>query len=124
MELDLARHAFYYTAPLQPFSFRRMVYMCTRARRPDYNLFLTYAVAARHLQAVKYLMGRGADVHANEDQAIRWASWLRHEDMVKFLCNRGADINIHGGQPLQVARTWNIRLVHFLIQAGAKASEE
>jgi len=46
-----------------------------------------------HLPVVQFLVEHGADVHADNDYALRWASNNGHLDVVKFLIEHGADIH-------------------------------
>jgi ankyrin repeat protein len=43
------------------------------------------------LDTVKYLISMGANVHANDDYALRWAVGNGHLDTVKYLVSIGAD---------------------------------
>lgn len=38
------------------------------------NQALIYAAKEGHLSMVKYLVSLGADIHAQEDEALRWSS--------------------------------------------------
>ena len=46
---------------------------------------LRYAIENGHLEMVKYLGLQGADVHADDDAALRWASFGGNLEMVKYL---------------------------------------
>ncbi len=54
---------------------------------------LRWASIAGHLEVVKYLVSEGADIHAENDCAARWASVKGHLEVVKFLVLEGADIH-------------------------------
>ena len=45
-----------------------------------------------HLGVVKYLVSLGADITAQENYAVRWASKHGNLDVVKYLVSLGADI--------------------------------
>ena len=46
-----------------------------------------------HVKVVKVLLDAGANVHADDDAALRWASY-RHLEVVKTLLDAGAIFNI------------------------------
>ena len=54
---------------------------------------LRWASARGHLDTVKFLVEQGANVHADNDFALRWASGNGHLDIVKFLVEQGADVH-------------------------------
>ena len=45
-----------------------------------------------HLETVKYLVSQGADVRANDDYAVQWASENGHLETVKYLVSLGANV--------------------------------
>ena len=46
-----------------------------------------------HLAVVKYLVSQSADIHADNDGAVRWAMENGHLDVVQYLVSQGADIH-------------------------------
>jgi ankyrin repeat protein len=48
-------------------------------------------VAARkgHLEVVRLLLDRGANIHAGDDCALRLAAYYRHLEVVRLLLDRG-----------------------------------
>ena len=46
---------------------------------------LRYASENGQLEVVTYLVQEGADIHAREDYALRWSSINGHIEVVKFL---------------------------------------
>ena len=50
---------------------------------------IKYAAANGHLEIVKYLIEQGADIHAENDWAIRYAAEYGHFEVVKFLVEQG-----------------------------------
>ena len=46
-----------------------------------------------HTEAVKSLINAGADVHANNNEALQWASANGHIEVVKLLLDAGADVH-------------------------------
>ena len=60
----------------------------------DNDQALRLASEYGYLDIVKYLISAGANIHADDDYALRWASSNDHLDIVKYLISAGA--NIHG----------------------------
>jgi len=52
---------------------------------PNHSIELISAAESGHLDVVKYLVEKGADVHADDDGALRWAAESGHLDVVKYL---------------------------------------
>ena len=46
---------------------------------------LRWAAENEHLDVIKYLVENGADIHAYYDYALRWAAGEGHLDVVKYL---------------------------------------
>jgi ankyrin repeat protein len=57
------------------------------------NCALRWAAGSGHLDVVKFLVENDADIHAYNDLALRWAAGSGHLDVVKFLVEKGADIH-------------------------------
>ena len=53
------------------------------------NIFLFPA----HLETVKYLVSIGADIHAYNDFAVKYAYLNNHLKTIKYLISIGADIH-------------------------------
>jgi ankyrin repeat protein len=45
-----------------------------------------------HLDVVKYLVSQGADITADDNYAVRWASFYGHLEVVKYLVSQGAKL--------------------------------
>jgi len=60
------------------------------------------------IEFVKYLLDTEADVHADNDHALRSASYNGHTDVVKLLLDAGANVHAAGYQALQ----WAINYKH------------
>ena len=56
-----------------------------------------------HLAVVKYLVSEGADIHAVNDYALQWAAYYGHLDVVKYLVSEGADIHAVNDFALRLA---------------------
>jgi len=59
-------------------------------------------MAARngHRELVKYLLEQGADLHAENDEALQLAAVNGHLEVVKYLLEQGADSNLINEQML------------------------
>lgn len=83
----------------------------------------TLARAARHgnLEMLKYLIEKkGADLHAEDEKALRVASQNGHLDVVKYLVERGADVHamFEGALRFAAARGQQ-HVVNYLLSKGA-----
>ena len=70
---------------------------------------LRCAINNNHLDVVKHLVECGADIHACNDQALRWASSNGHLDIVKYLIECDADIHARDDEALR----WASHYGHF-----------
>ena len=73
------------------------------------------------LSSVKYLIEMGADVHADDDYALRWAAEYGHLDVVRYLIERGADV--HAGDDWALgwaSRNGHLDVVKYLESVVAK----
>jgi len=59
----------------------------------DNDCALRWASESGHLNVVKVLLEAGADVHVNNDYALIWASSRGHLGVVKVLLENGADVH-------------------------------
>ncbi len=85
----------------------------------DYD---TLWIAAKNgwLDIVEYLISMGANVHAQDDRALREASGKGHLPIVKYLLSRGADIHVWYEEPLRnAAINGHLAAVKYLIDHGA-----
>ena len=55
------------------------------------------------LDGVKIALERGADIHADYDYALRWASRKGHTDVVELLLKNGADVHVDNDNALKIA---------------------
>jgi hypothetical protein len=56
-----------------------------------------------HLAVVKLLLESGAEVHAQNNYAIRWASFNDHLDVVKLLVESGAEVHAQNNYAIRCA---------------------
>jgi ankyrin repeat protein len=52
-----------------------------------------------HVEVVRLLLDRGADIHANNDNALRWSTCRGHLEVVRLLLDRGAEIHAGDEEP-------------------------
>jgi ankyrin repeat protein len=57
---------------------------------------LRWASFYGRLEVVQYLVEKGADVHAENEDALRYASLYGHLEVVQFLVEKGADVHAQG----------------------------
>ena len=60
--------------------------------RADDDYAVRWASSNGHLETFKYLVSIGADIRANDDLAVRLASLNGHLETVKYLVSIGSDI--------------------------------
>ena len=59
----------------------------------DDDCALRHSANNGHLEVVKYLIEKGADIHANNDSALRYSAYNGHLEVVKYLIEKGADVH-------------------------------
>src|SRR4030042_1933252 len=76
-----------------------------------------------NLKMVKYLHQNGADITANNNAAIRWASRNGHLEVVKYLHQNGGDITADNNCAIRWAsRNGHLEVVKYLHQNGCDIS--
>ena len=68
----------------------------------DPNELLVKSSEIGFLPGVKLALKNGANVHAFDDRALRWASLYGHKDVVELLLKNGADVHANNDE----ARRW------------------
>ena len=78
------------------------------------------AKAGRAKLARKFI-ANGADIHNQDDQALRYAAYYGHTATVQFLIEQGSDVNAGNSEALiQSARDGYTAIVESLIKHGAR----
>ena len=70
----------------------------------DINGALKIAANGGHLDVVKYLVERGANIHLQSEFPLTLALINGHAEVVKYLVSKGADVHIHDNYLLKLAR--------------------
>lgn len=84
------------------------------------NRNLIKAVVNGKYDIVKYLLDNGADIHTENDKALREASAEGKIKVVRLLLERGADIHANNDQALRLAaRGGHLQVVKRLLEYGA-----
>ena len=69
---------------------------------------------------IQFLVEQGADIHACDDLALRWAAMNGHLELVKYLVEQGANVNIEGDSVLyNAAQNGHLDVVKYLVENGA-----
>ena len=86
-------------------------------KMPNHSKVLIDAAKTGDLRSVKYLVERGADVHALNDGALGWAALDGHLDVVKYLIEMGADVHAdYDGAMRWAAKNGHLDVMRYLIE--------
>ena len=86
---------------------------------------LLNAVKNDELDLVKYLVSQGADVTANDNEAIISAAEGNHLAIVKYLVSKGADVTADDNEVLlHAVANENLALVKYLVSQGADVTAQ
>lgn len=86
----------------------------------DNTEILIKKAIAGELEVVKYLIILGADIHENNERALRWCASNGRLKMVEFLVQCGANIHANDEEALRLsAANGNMKMIKFLIKCGA-----
>ena len=86
----------------------------------EYNLSLIAAVMGRDSAAVVASLGRGADIHHEDNFALRCAVYLGYPDMVELLLKNKANIHANGEDPLfSAVKARDNPMIEMLLTHGA-----
>jgi ankyrin repeat protein len=82
------------------------------------------AVQSGHIEIVKYLCERGANIHIYNYVPIQWASFYGYLEIVKYLCERAADVkSIESFLVKLASQKSHHEVVKYLYERGADISE-
>lgn len=66
---------------------------CVREEYKSHSIILSDIRELWTLETFTCMTKQGADIHAGGDWALRWAAINGHSDIVKYLVEKGADIH-------------------------------
>ncbi len=73
-----------------------------------------------YLPVVIYLVEKGANIHAYDDKALRWAADNGHSPLVTYLVEQGADIHAVADYAIRwAAKNGHLLVVIYLVKKGA-----
>jgi ankyrin repeat protein len=84
-------------------------------------------VKKHNFEAVETLLKEGADVHADDDDALRWACYRNNTKMAKLLLEYGADATANNNAPISLVMFQyieNIELIKILVEHGAEIEDK
>jgi FOG: Ankyrin repeat len=74
-----------------------------------------------HLEVAKFLVDKGAKIHADNDSALQHACSRGHLEVAKFLVDKGANIHADNDWALRHAcKNGHLEVAKFLVDKGAK----
>ena len=83
------------------------------------NKALIYTSWGGEIETVKYLVEHGADIHAQDDMALK-RSVFRNKNVTKYLLEHGANIHSEFDDTLAAAiEIEDLELVKYLVENGA-----
>ena len=72
-----------------------------------------------YLQVIKYLIEKGANIHAGDDYALKWACENGHMNVAKFLVENGANIHVGNNHGLvRACKYGHMNIVKILVEKG------
>jgi ankyrin repeat protein len=95
------------------------LYIFMMSQKNVINLLLNASIKGS-LELVKYALEQGANIHFNNDEALRWASEKGHLEVVKYLVEQGANIHAENDIALRHASSDGyFEVVKYLVEKGA-----
>jgi ankyrin repeat protein len=86
---------------------------------------LIVAAGNGHLNVISYLLAQGADVNAQDGEALISAAMDGHLSVVKYLVSQGADVNAQRGRALIIAaREGRLSVVRYLLSLAPRSRAE
>jgi len=74
------------------------------------------SAANGHMEMVKYLVARGANVRDDNDYALVWAAASGHLEMVKYLVSHGANVRAQDDKALRLSSTHaRLAVINYLV---------
>ena len=102
-------------------SVKQVIDKLRQTEKPDWEGWLI----GQGLKMAKTMIENGANIHAGDDYALRWAAENGRLKVLKFLVERGANIHARNDYALRwVARNGHLKVVEFLVEKGANIHAE
>lgn len=79
------------------------------------NAFLNIAIEHGDLDVFYYLVEVGANIHAYDEHALRWAAYKGHQSIVEFLVGKGAKNEL---ALINASEKGHLDIVKFLVKSG------
>ena len=96
-----------------------------RKKTMDSKSKVIEAVKNNDLENIKRLVEQGANLHADDEEALQWAAEKGHLEVVKYLLERGANLRACVGWALRwAARNGHLKVVEYLLEKGANLHAE
>ncbi|AGF85728.1 repeat protein [Moumouvirus goulette] len=85
----------------------------------DLSYALLHSSSSGNLEIVQFLIESGANIHANNDIALKTASLNGHLEIVQYLVSIGANINTSKNYAIRwAARRGHLQVVKYLLECG------
>ncbi|QGR53608.1 ankyrin repeat-containing protein [Moumouvirus maliensis] len=85
----------------------------------DLTYALMHSSLSGNLEMIQFLIDRGANIHANNDIAVRNASLKGHLEVVKYLVSIGANVHTTENYAIRwAAREGHFEVVKYLLECG------
>ena len=96
--------------------------LIVHAIKSPHSLIYALYLASRegYLEAVKYLVENGVDIHYNDDVTLKVSAMGGYLNIVKYLVEKGANVNAHNTEALiAAAEKGHYDVVKYLVDTGA-----
>lgn len=101
---------------------------CEWVQDPDMDKFRSNSIILEEKQDLtnfdtfkKIVENHDIDIHAGNDDALKWASRKGYFEIVEYLVQKGANVNASREQPLNNASEYgHYQVVEYLLKCGAK----
>lgn len=92
--------------------------------KTDIDALLVDSALEGEIYRVIWALFKGADIHAEDDNALKWASEKGHLDVVKYLVKHGSDINAeHNYALVHASQNGHLDVVKYLVENGANIND-
>jgi ankyrin repeat protein len=81
------------------------------------NLLMINSISAGFIPGIEMALKRGVDINAENDLALRLASFHNHKNVVEFLLKNGANVHAKNGEAFRI--TDSKEVAELLLEYGA-----